>query len=70
MRIIDSTEYYQPVFKMGDYSHEVPIGYTLKEVSARGLDWVVFKKNGKDIVSISERPLPVRTSKYRVYLHS
>ena len=67
---IDSSEYYQPVFKMGNYSHIVPIGYTYKTVSARGVDWVVLKKDGKDIVSISERPMPIRACKYRVYLHS
>lgn len=70
MNTIESTVSFQPIFKMGNYSHIVPVGYTLREATARGLDWVVIKKNGKDIVSICERPVPIRSCRYRVYLHS
>ncbi len=70
MLITESTQGYQPTFKSGNYSHKVPVGYTLKVISSKGLDWVVIKLDGKDIVSISERPMPERSCKYRVYLHS
>lgn len=70
MLISESCDGYQPTFKTGNYSHKVPIGYTLKVISSKGLDWAVIKLNGKDIVSISERPAPTRACKYRVYLHS
>ena len=70
MLITESCDGYQPTFKSGNYSHKVPVGYTLKEITSKGLDWVVIKLDGKDIVSISERPSQVRTCKYRVYLHS
>ena len=70
MMITESSEGYQPTFKSGNYSHKVPVGYTLKVISSKGLDWVVIKLDGKDIVSISERPAPERSCKYRVYLHS
>lgn len=68
--ITESTNSFQPIFRAGSYSHDVPVGYTLKEASARGLDWVVIKYNGKDIVSISTRPVPIRSCRYRIYLHS
>ena len=61
--IIDSTAMYQPEFKAGNYSYTVPIGYTYKSSYVKGLDWVVIKKNGKDIVSISERPMPIQCCK-------
>ena len=70
MNTIESTFSFQPTFRLGNYSHKVPVGYTLREATARGLDWVVIKKNGKDIVSISERPVPIRSCRYRIYLHS
>lgn len=70
MLIIESNSGYQPTFKAGNYSHKVPVGYTLKEITSKGLNWVVIKLYGKDIVSISERPMAVRAGKYRVYLHS
>ena len=70
MNTIESTPSFQPTFKMGNYSRRVPVGYTLREATARGLNWVVIKKNGKDIVSISERPVPIRSCRYRIYLHS
>ena len=71
MLITESSDGYQPTFKSGNYSHKVPVGYTLKEITSKGLDWVVIKLDGKDIVSISERPMPARAGcKYRVYLHS
>ena len=70
MLITENSDGYQPTFKSGNYYHKVPVGYTLKEITSKGLDWVVIKQNGRDIVSISERPMPERSCKYRIYLHS